>query len=350
MIVMPLPQSSPCRPPIKIYASSSTVRFSLFLVLVIAGCCSAFAHPLKPAFLEITQQTEDSFGLLWKVPAQNQNEPVPLALVLPDNVVYLNRGTPEYMDGAWLQRSRLRNTSRLYDLIIEVRGLPANLNTLVRISYLDGEVRTHRLTRAEPRYQVSPGSETLAVIQTYLLLGMEHILSGADHLLFVLALLLLVVGRKQLLITITTFTLAHSLALAVATLGYVSVPAAPVEALIALSIAFVAAEILYRRQGRAGLASRHPWQVAFLFGLLHGLGFASALNETGLPMDAIPLALLLFNIGVELGQIAFIGICILIAAVGRPIIKRAPEQSHILAPYLIGSVAMFWVIERVMTF
>ena len=146
------------------------------------------------------------------------------------------------------------------------------------------------------------------------MLGVEHILFGVDHLLFVLALLILVKGWRKLVGTITAFTVAHSITLAAATLGFVHVPSKPVEATIALSIVFVACEIVHRRQGRSGLTETWPWVIAFSFGLLHGLGFASALREVGLPQNAIPLALLFFNIGVELGQLLFIGVVMAVIA------------------------------------
>ena len=173
---------------------------------------------------------------------------------------------------------------------------------------------------------------------------------GIDHLLFVLALVLLVKGWKRLLGTITAFTIAHSITLATATLGFVHVPGPPVETCIALSIVFVAAEIIRGRQGKPGLTERAPWVIAFTFGLLHGLGFASALNAVGLPQHAIPLALLFFNIGVEVGQLAFIVAVLGLAAGARRLPVRLPVWSWRVAPYGIGTMAMFWVIQRTASF
>ena len=178
----------------------------------------------------------------------------------------------------------------------------------------------------------------------YFMLGVEHILFGIDHLLFVLALVLIVRGVGLLVKTITAFTVAHSITLALATLGVVHVPSAPVEAVIALSIVFVASEILRSRRGERGLTERAPWLVAGTFGLLHGFGFAGALSEVGLPANDIPLALLFFNLGVEAGQLAFVVVALGVIALLRRI--RLPEWAPILPPYAIGSVAMFWVIER----
>ena len=170
----------------------------------------------------------------------------------------------------------------------------------------------------------APGA--LEVCRTYLVLGVEHILFGVDHLLFVLALLILVKGWRKLVGTITAFTVAHSITLAAATLGFVHVPCKPVEATIALSIVFVACEIVHRRQGRSGLTEMWPWVIAFSFGLLHGLGFASALREVGLPQNAIPLALLFFNVGVELGQLLFIGFVIAVIALAVRAAKKFSQS------------------------
>jgi len=189
-----------------------------------------------------------------------------------------------------------------------------------------------------------------AVVGEYLSLGVEHILLGIDHLLFVLALLLITRGTWLLVETVTAFTIAHSITLALATLGSVHIPTAPIEALIALSIMFVAVEVVHLHDGRESLTARMPWIVAFAFGLLHGLGFASALSEVGLPAGHVPSALLFFNIGVEIGQLAFIAAVLgFVSLVGRIRFAR-PRWAALTTPYAIGSVAVSWVIERVAAF
>jgi hydrogenase/urease accessory protein HupE len=204
-----------------------------------------------------------------------------------------------------------------------------------------------RLQPSNPAFVVEASAGAWEVARTYLILGVEHILFGIDHLLFVLALLLVVKGAGRVVATVTAFTIAHSITLAAATLGLVRVPGPPVEAMIALSIVFVAAEIVHGARGRPGLTARRPWVVAFTFGLLHGLGFAGALSEVGLPQNAIPLALFFFNVGVELGQLLFIGAF----AVAALVIARArilwPRWLEIAPAYPIGSIAMFWVLQRV---
>ena len=184
----------------------------------------------------------------------------------------------------------------------------------------------------------------------YLKLGVEHILLGIDHLLFVLALLLITHGGWTLVKTVTAFTVAHSITLALAALGFVHVPQAPVEAVIALSIVFVAAEILRSRQGHKGITARAPWIVACAFGLLHGFGFAGALSEIGLPEGHIPQALLFFNLGVELGQLLFIAAVMSFIVLVKRARIRIFRGSELVPPYAIGSVAMFWVIQRVAAF
>jgi hypothetical protein len=274
---------------------------------------------------------------------------------LPENCRDSESGT-RFVNGAYIERWRTRCSGGLTGREIAITGLPATrTDVLARVSRADGTAQTVRLTPSTPDFTVSEAASGWQVAGMYLGLGVEHILLGIDHLLFVLALLFLVGDWPRLIGTVTAFTLAHSLTLAAATLGWVRVPPAPVEAVIALSIVFVAAEILHAREGRAGLAARLPWVVAFVFGLLHGLGFASALRDIGLPEHAVPLALAFFNVGVELGQLLFIAVVFVllwsIQPVGRSVSgsgnawQRADRFSA-PAAYLIGSVAMFWVFDR----
>jgi len=233
-------------------------------------------------------------------------------------------------------------------------------DVLVRIENLDSTTQVTRVTPSSPSFVVAAAPGALEVCRTYLVLGVEHILFGIDHLLFVLALLVLVKGWRKLVGTITAFTIAHSITLAAATLGFVHVPSKPVEATIALSIVFVACEIVHRRQGRSGLTEMWPWVIAFSFGLLHGLGFAGALREVGLPQNAIPLALFFFNVGVEVGQLLFIGLVMAVITLAvhaaRKFSRRnvAPQTSFAwcenISAYAIGGVAAFWLIERTLTF
>jgi hydrogenase/urease accessory protein HupE len=239
--------------------------------------------------------------------------------------------------------------------VIRIDGLDrTSTDVLVRFDFADGVSEARRLTAGDPFFTVPTQPSGLEVVQTYFLLGVEHILSGIDHLLFVLALLILVAGLRRIIWTVTAFTLAHSLTLAGATLGFVHMPGPPIEAVIALSIVFVASEIIHSRRGRPGLTERYPWVVAFIFGLLHGFGFAGALAEIGLPLKSIPTALLFFNVGVEVGQLLFIASVFAIVALARRITRRVnlprPAWAWAVPPYAIGSLAVFWVLQRIAVF
>jgi hydrogenase/urease accessory protein HupE len=238
---------------------------------------------------------------------------------------------------------------------IQFTGLQLTItDVLVRVEMLDGRTWTTIARPSQPWFELSAAPSKLNVAGAYLRLGIEHIWSGIDHLLFILALMILVKGTRRLIATVTAFTVAHSITLAGATLGFVHVAQKPVEAAIALSIVFVATEIVHVRQGRQGLTERWPWIVAFTFGLLHGFGFAGALNAVGLPQTAIPVALLFFNIGVEIGQLLFIAAILCLMALGRWLTRRAaipqPAWAWRVAPYSIGGVAAFWMIQRIVAF
>jgi len=208
------------------------------------------------------------------------------------------------------------------------------------------------LDREHARVEYFAGSRQgiRAVIEKFLPSGVHHILIGPDHLLFLVGLLLLGGSIRRLLLIVTAFTLAHSITLVAATLGWVHVPGPPVEAMIALSIVFVAAEIVRGLRGTPGLTARAPWVVAFSFGLLHGLGFAGALAEVGLPQKAIPTALFTFNVGVEIGQLIFVAAALAVGALLRRAPIRRLAWMPYVAPYAIGVIAMFWVIERIGAF
>jgi hydrogenase/urease accessory protein HupE len=317
------------------------------LLLVAGGCSLARAHEVRPAYLELKQTDADAFDVLWKVPAMGDNLRLGLYVRFPESCQLDVEPTGMFIGDAYVERSSIREPNALVGANIHIDGLRTTLtDVLVRIERMDGSTQVARLMPESPSLLVEASPSAWRVSWTYLVLGVEHILLGFDHLLFVLALVLLVKGWRRLVGTITSFTVAHSITLALATLGFVHVPGPPVEASIALSIAFVASEIVRARQGSPGLTERAPWLIAFTFGLLHGLGFAGALSEVGLPQQAIPLALLFFNVGVELGQLAFVAAILLAMNVIRSIPVRAPSPIWKLAPYGIGSLAMYWVIER----
>ena len=220
-------------------------------------------------------------------------------------------------------------------------------DALLRVGFADGNTFVERLTPGSPQATIPASQSSWQVAATYLGQGIEHILFGFDHLLFVAALLLIIGDWRVLMKTITAFTIAHSITLTLATLGLVTLPSGPVEALIALSILLVAAEAVRMRRGETSLAITWPWIVAFAFGLLHGFGFAGALRELGLPQGDIPLALFSFNVGVEVGQLIFVAAILLVVA--APFGRSSPCRSRrfTVAAYAIGIIASFWVIERV---
>ena len=224
---------------------------------------------------------------------------------------------------------------------------------LFRIRYTTGRTQVHTVTPAQPTLKLTPigGTEgferSLRVVQAYLVIGIEHILLGVDHLVFVLGLIWLVRSRWLLIQTITAFTVAHSITLAVVTVGWVGVPERLVNALIALSIVFVGVEVVRLKRGEVGLTARQPWIVSFAFGLLHGFGFASALTTLGLPSDSLPLALVSFNVGVEIGQVAFVLLVVALGWAYRTLGVIWPRRAELVPPYAMGAIASFWTLDRV---
>lgn len=318
------------------------------LFLSVAGLA---AHEMRPGYLEIQQTAAEQFDVFWKVPAQGTFDRLDLNLVFAADVEITREPVSAFIDGAHIQRLSLQRAGGLINSEIHIKGLERTYtDVLVRVDWMDGSEQVQRITAESPTLTLVGKPSVFEVAWTYFELGVEHILLGIDHLLFVLALLLLVDGWRKLIGTITAFTIAHSITLALATLGFVKMPGAPVEAIIALSIVFVASEIVHGYKGSPGLTARAPWIVAFAFGLLHGFGFAGALSEIGLPQSSIPLALLTFNLGVEVGQLCFVTVILIAIAVGRRVPVNVPQPARLIPPYAIGSVAAFWMIERVLGF
>ncbi len=329
------------------------MRRTIFFVvaLIVMGVVDlARAHEVRPGYLELRQTGPETYNVLWKVPARGDLR-LGLYVRLPENCQPITPIAHYGTQGAFLERWTIRCAGMLAGKTVAIEGLSTTLtDVLVRVEQSDGTTQVERLTPDSSSVIVQAAPSRAQVAGTYLRLGIEHILGGIDHLLFVLGLLLIVKGRWLLLKTITAFTVAHSITLAVATLGFVHVPQQPVEAVIALSIVFVAAEIVRVRSGQTGLTQRWPWVIAFTFGLLHGFGFAGALSEIGLREQAIPLALLFFNVGVELGQLLFVAGVMVLGALVRRIVVPLPTWAIQLPAYGIGAVAAFWTIERVARF
>jgi hydrogenase/urease accessory protein HupE len=249
--------------------------------------------------------------------------------------------------GAVVVRGTLECPDGIAGKTIAIAGLESTItDVLVRVQHADGRLESHLLRPTGS--SVTLGAATTLVQRSfdYVRLGIQHILLGVDHLLFVLGLMLIVADRWMLVKTITAFTVAHSITLAIATLGYASAPMLPLNAAIALSILFLGPEIVRKWRGETSFTIRHPWVVAFAFGLLHGFGFASGLTAMGLPKAEIPLALLLFNVGVEIGQLAFVLIVILLERAFRVLEVRWPQFVARLPGYAIGTLGAYWTIQR----
>ena len=308
----------------------------------------AQAHESRPAYLELKETGPGQYSVLWRtpvlsgqrlnvvltMPAGVQNLREPVVLELPDSLV----------ERRWIAAG----SGGLANQRIEFAGLQFTItDVLARIELQDGRSWTTIARPAQPWIEITAARTFWQIAVDYVIEGIRHILFGADHLLFVLGLLLIVRNGWTLVKTITAFTVAHSITLAAATLGYVSVPTPPVEAAIALSILFLGPEIVRRWRGETSFTIRNPWVVAFAFGLMHGLGFASALSSAGLPPSDVPLALLWFNIGVELGQLAFVAVIVLLEQAIRQVHKAWPRWVTLLPGYAVGGMGAFWTIQRV---
>jgi hydrogenase/urease accessory protein HupE len=322
----------------------------LIVAVLVAFLPAAQAHESRPAYLEINETTPGRYDVIWRTPV-NAGMRLPILLRLPDDTRNVTEPTIRELPDSLVERRLVRLDGSLVGKRIEFVALEASItDVLARVHLLDGSESTTLVHPSKAWMEVSGSRGFLSVAGGYTLLGIEHILFGIDHLLFVLALLIITNGTMRLIKTVTAFTVAHSITLALATLGFVHVPSKPVEATIALSIVFVAFEIIRRREGQNGITSRAPWIVAFTFGLLHGFGFAGALSEVGLPQNHIPTALFFFNVGVEVGQIAFIAVVLSCIALVRRIPLSLPRWAELVPPYAIGSLAMFWVVQRIAAF
>ncbi|MGL6044647.1 MAG: HupE/UreJ family protein [Sandaracinobacteroides sp.] len=334
-----------------------TLLKSLLIVLAacLLGAGPAQADVFRPAYLEVEQHPDapTRYDVLWKVPALDEQRVLAVTPLFPDGTRELTRPVRRYAQGATVMRWQVAVPGGLEGKAIGFAWRSQSaFDVLLRYRAADGTEQVRRASLDEAEVTIAPRPGNWEVARNYTWIGIEHILGGADHLLFVLALVLIVSGWKRLIGTVTAFTVAHSITLMLATLEVVSVPGPPVEAAIALSIMFVAIEVLRLQQGKAGLAARYPWLVAFGFGLLHGLGFAGALAEIGLPQGAVPLALLFFNVGVELGQLAFVGLILGGSAIAAkiPALRRREVRLRTATSYAIGSIASFWVLQRVAAF
>jgi hydrogenase/urease accessory protein HupE len=307
---------------------------------------AAGAHEVRPGFLELRETAPGTYSFLWKKPAGGEVE-LYIAPVIPRECRLSAPGQQALTPGAVLVRGTLTCEDGIEGRPLAIDGLEATLtDVLVRVWHADGRLESHVLKPVSPAVTLGARTTTWQRAAGYLRLGVEHILLGADHLLFVLGLMLIVDDRRMLVKTITSFTLAHSITLAAATLGYATAPVPPLNAAIALSILFLGPEIVRRWRAQTSFTIRHPWVVAFAFGLLHGFGFASGLTTMGLPQAEIPLALLLFNVGVEAGQLFFVALILGLGRSFQALEIRWPRFAQAVPGYVVGSLGAYWAIQR----
>lgn len=326
------------------------MKRTLLTMFFLMIATSANAHELRPAYLELHEEKSGEFSVLWKTPMRGDMR-LSLSPEFSSQTVNITPPLTRNTNDAAVATWRLKVIEPLRGQSVRIAGLEGTMtDALVRMEFMDGSMWVKRLTPIETSAVIPSVQGSWSITLEYLKLGTEHILLGIDHLLFVLALLIITKGTLRLVKTVTAFTVAHSITLGFASLGFVHVPTKPVEAVIAMSIVFVAVEIVHIRRGRAGVTARAPWVVAFSFGLLHGFGFASALSEVGLPLGHIPAALLFFNIGVEMGQLLFVSVVLSLLAATRRLNLFIPRWAELIPPYAIGSIAMFSVIQRTLSF
>ncbi|HWQ92542.1 MAG TPA: HupE/UreJ family protein [Clostridia bacterium] len=343
----------------KVFEQKEKTQFAVPFVHSVCFCVvfgwlfssPALAHEVRPAYLELRQTGTETYDALWKVPARGETLRLGLYVKFPSGTTNVTKPRISMLNDASTERWSISRPGGLTGGTIHIAGLAGTMtDVLVRLDRLDGSAQIIRLTPSAPSFVVEAAPRALEVVRTYTVLGVEHILMGIDHLLFVLALLIITGGGWRMVKAVTAFTVAHSITLTLATLGYLHIPQPPVEAAIALSIVFVAAEIVRERRGVSGITARAPWVVAFTFGLMHGLGFASGLSEAGLPAAHIPTALLFFSIGVEVGHLLFVGVALSLIALMRRVRFVVPRWAELVPPYAIGALAMFWVIQRAASF
>ncbi|MGF1905896.1 HupE/UreJ family protein [Aliivibrio salmonicida] len=326
------------------------LAYAFFLPLLLLLSTVSIADEIRPAYLEIMNDSGEHYNIVLKLPKKNDRA-LKLTPIFPERCQSQGFVRISHTENAQVSRWRMDCEGGLLGEQIEIEGLEqSSTDILVRLQQ-DKQTQVERLYAGNNQFSVASHPSSLEVIQVYTIIGIEHILLGFDHLLFVFALLLIIKGKRKLVGAITAFTIAHSITLTLASLNMVTIALPPVEAVIALSILFLAVEIIHDIKGKQGIAAQYPWIVAFSFGLLHGFGFAGALAEIGLPQNEVPLALLFFNVGVELGQLAFVCVILLI---GRILIPRLTtplvKKGTVVIAYSIGSLASFWVYERTFSF
>jgi hydrogenase/urease accessory protein HupE len=324
-----------------------SVPFALALLLAVGAGAAASAHESQPGTLDLRQVARDRYEVVWRAPIYF-GRPHPARLELPEHWTTVVEPTMRQLPDSQVFRSVVAVGSQgVEGSVLRFPGLENTVtDVFVRLNRLDGTTMTAVVRPSKPEARLRGERTWLTTAGEYVGLGFHHILQGVDHLLFVLGLLLIVTGRFNLLKTVTAFTVAHSITLAIATLGFARAPLPPLNATIALSILFLGPEIVRSWRGETSLTIRSPWVVAFAFGLLHGFGFASGLSTTGMPRAELPPALLFFNVGVELGQLVFVFTALALARSFKVLEVRWPRWVQALPGYTVGSLGAYWTIQR----
>ena len=329
-------------------SSNMTLRILSSLMLMCGILTFSYGHEVRPAYLEIKEIADYNYKVIWKVPLLNQRVP-DIQPVIGDGQGLTSYHQKRELE-ALIDYKNLVLDKDIGGLSLYVTNLEKTLiDVIVRLERANGEINTFLIQPSDPDIIIPASSSPLQVAKTFGILGVEHILLGWDHLLFVFGLILLIRKRRLLITTITAFTIAHSITLIFASLGILNLPSAPVETVIALSIVFLGREYILMQRGQKSMTAERPWLVAFIFGLLHGLGFAGALSSIGLPNHALLTSLLSFNLGVEIGQLMFVASLLLVYYIAVRLMKiKLPSWSLSLPGYAIGGMASFWFITRLL--
>lgn len=317
------------------------------LVLLTSWSLDAHGHETRPGLLELTEIDERRFSMLWKRPAGGETR-IRIAPEVPEGCSFSSRDGAREIPGAIIARGQLDCPGGLAGKRLRIAGLESTItDVLVRVERADGRIESHILRPSSPEVRMVGGANRRELAIEYLETGIRHIVGGADHLLFVIGLMMIVRGGRPLVQTITSFTVAHSITLAVATMGYASPPGGPLNLLIALSVMFLGPDVYRAARGGTSLTIRAPYVIAFGFGLLHGFGFADGLSTAGLPRSEVPLALLWFNVGVEIAQISCIFVLLSIAKALRRLDWPWDPFKSVIPAYVIGSAGAFWTVQRI---
>ena len=301
----------------------------------------AFAHEVRPAYLQVTELSAGEYDVVWKQPVIDGKR-LKIKPVFPEGCEEI--GARDIRSVGATATERYAVSCDLTSGIISLEGLERTLtDAFIRVAYFNGDQKSGVIKPSSPRFDL--GSESTSPAIDYIKIGVDHIIYGWDHLLFVIGLVMLV-SRRQIIGVATAFTAAHSLTLALAAFGFLNLPTRPVEILIAMSIVLLAIEIIRKNRGGTSIAVSKPYLISFVIGLIHGAGFASALSEIGLPKGTELLALLLFNLGVELGQIAIILLLLGALWMTAKAIKNSRRPIEFASAYLIGTIGMYWTVQR----